>query len=62
MSDLGWVTKLQVRLPDDQLVIADVHNDKLYGLHAGDSVFVDLRKAKVFEPPGADRSDELSVA
>ena len=28
----------------------------------GDSVFVDLRKAKVFEPPGAARSDELSVA
>jgi sulfate/thiosulfate transport system ATP-binding protein len=62
MSDLGWVTKLQVRLPDHQLVVADVPNDKLYGLQAGDSVFVDLRKAKVFEPPGADPSDELSVA
>jgi sulfate/thiosulfate transport system ATP-binding protein len=62
MSDLGWVTKLQVRLPDGQLVIADVPNDKLYGLQTGDQVFVDLRKAKVFEPPGAARSDELSVA
>jgi sulfate/thiosulfate transport system ATP-binding protein len=62
MSDLGWVTKLQVRLPDGQLVIADVPNDKLFGLQSGDQVFVDLRKAKVFEPPGAARSDELSVA
>jgi sulfate transport system ATP-binding protein len=62
MSDLGWVTKLQVRLPDGQLVIADVPNDKLFGLQTGDQVFVDLRKAKVFEPPGAARSDELSVA
>ncbi|MDP9227139.1 MAG: sulfate/molybdate ABC transporter ATP-binding protein [Actinomycetota bacterium] len=61
-ADLGWVTKLHVRLPDDQLVIADVPNDKLQGLQAGDSVFVDLRRAKVFEPPGAARSDELSVA
>jgi sulfate/thiosulfate transport system ATP-binding protein len=62
MSDLGWVTKLQVRLPDDQLVIADIPNDRLQGLQPGDAVFVDLRKAKVFEPPGATRSDELSVA
>jgi sulfate/thiosulfate transport system ATP-binding protein len=62
MSDLGWVTKLQVRLPDDQLIVADVPNEKLFGLQTGDSVFVDLRKAKVFEPPGAARSDELSVA
>jgi sulfate/thiosulfate transport system ATP-binding protein len=62
VSDLGWVSKLQVRLPDDQLLIADVPNDKLFGLQTGDAVFVDLRRAKVFEPPGTARSDELSVA
>jgi sulfate transport system ATP-binding protein len=60
MADLGWISKVLVRLPDGQLVTAEVPNDKLGELDCGDTVYVDLKKAKVFEPYGVPRLDELA--
>jgi sulfate transport system ATP-binding protein len=52
-KDLGWMSKLHLRLPDGQAIIAHIPNDELGPHEPGDQVWVDLRNAKVFAPePG----------
>jgi sulfate transport system ATP-binding protein len=60
MSNLGWVTKLQLRLDDGQVLFAELPNHDIDGIATGDRVFVDLGRAKVFAP-GAVQSDELAA-
>jgi sulfate/thiosulfate transport system ATP-binding protein len=48
-NNLGWMTKLHVRLSDGQAVIAHVRNEDLASAGPGQTVHVDLRKASVFE-------------
>ncbi len=48
-TNLGPLTKLHLRLADGQRVAAHVENTDGEGLREGQSVFVDLREAKVFE-------------
>jgi len=56
-KDLGWMSKLHLRLPDGQTVIAHIPNDEL-GVHEpGDQVWVDLRNAKVFAPEDDEVAD-----
>ena len=50
IKDLGWMSKLHVRMPDGQAVIAHIPNDELGEHQPGDEVWVDLRNAKVFAP------------
>jgi sulfate/thiosulfate transport system ATP-binding protein len=50
IKDLGWMSKIHVRLPDGQVVIAHVPTDQLVPHVTGDEVWVDLRNAKVFAP------------
>src|SRR5439155_11316856 len=50
VNNLGWISKLHLRLSDGQVVIAHVPNEAL-GVHEpGDDVWVDLRNAKIFKP------------
>ena len=61
ITSLGWVSKLHLRLPDGQRLVAQIRNEDLNGLRSGLQVFVDLDRAKVFAPNGArDVSDELA--
>jgi sulfate/thiosulfate transport system ATP-binding protein len=62
VNNLGWMSKLHLRLDDGQVVIAHVPNEAL-GIHEpGEGVWVDLRNAKIFRPDietveaAADRS------
>jgi sulfate transport system ATP-binding protein len=50
LKDLGWMSKLHLRLPDGQTVVAHVLNENLGPHSEGDEVWVDLRNAKVFAP------------
>ncbi len=50
VSDLGWTSKLRLRFPDGQVVIAQIPNEELGEIGDGDVVQVDLRNAKVFSP------------
>jgi hypothetical protein len=50
VNNLGWMSKLHLRLPDGQAVIAHVPNDALGAHEPGDGVWVDLRNAKIFRP------------
>ncbi|MFL5797151.1 MAG: sulfate/molybdate ABC transporter ATP-binding protein [Actinomycetota bacterium] len=49
-KDIGWMSKLHLRLPDGQAVIAHIPNDELGPHEPGDQVWVDLRNAKLFAP------------
>ena len=61
-ADLGWVSKVQLQLPDGQQLMAEVPNEALGDVAGGDRVWVDLKNAKVFAPDGAHpASDELAA-
>jgi sulfate transport system ATP-binding protein len=50
VNNLGWMSKLHLRLPDGQAVVAHVPNEALGAHEPGDGVWVDLRNAKIFRP------------
>src|SRR4029077_20528040 len=49
VNDLGPASKIRVRLTAAQPLVAEVPNDDLPVLSAGDRVLLDLRNVKVFE-------------
>ena len=51
VTNLGWASKVRLRLTDGQDLTADVANEELpaEGVSEGDRVHLDLRNAKVFE-------------
>ena len=63
ISDLGWTSKMRLSLADGQSLIAQVPNERVLGVQEGQTVFVDLRNAKVFPSSTAHvaTSDELAV-
>jgi hypothetical protein len=63
INDLGWISKVRLSLVDGQPLTAEVPNERLDGLRTGQTVFVDLRNAKVFPPAGSSIavSDELAA-
>ena len=57
--NLGWTSKIALRLRDGQALQAELPNELLAGVEEGGNVYVDLRRARVFglaESP----SDELA--
>jgi sulfate transport system ATP-binding protein len=45
---LGWVSRVSLRLADDQVLMAEIPNEELEALEIGAKVWVDLRHAKAF--------------
>jgi TOBE domain len=58
--NLGWLSRVVLRLPDDQVLTAEIPNDELGGVEVGSSVSVDLRRAKAF-PSAAVEDVELAT-
>jgi hypothetical protein len=62
---LGWLSRVHLRLPDDQVLTAELPNDELGGVELGSTVWVDLRRAKAFQtlegPPTTDPEETPSV-
>jgi sulfate transport system ATP-binding protein len=61
-TDLGWMSKLQLRLADGQAIFAELPNEELDGIEEREHVFANLRNAKVFsldagEPPAGGADD-----
>ena len=59
INNLGPSSKIRFRLSDGQGLLADLPNDLLPVLDAGQQVMLDLRNVKVFEreaEPEADRT------
>jgi sulfate transport system ATP-binding protein len=59
ITTLGWLSRVIVRLPDDQMLTAELPNDELEGIEIGARVWVDLRRAKAFH---TSDHEGLSVA
>jgi sulfate transport system ATP-binding protein len=53
-TNLGWMSKLQLRLEDGQVLVAEVPNDRTSGLTDGESAFATLENAKVFGRADSD--------
>src|SRR5437764_1000282 len=47
-TNLGWLSKLRLRLSDGQAVLAEVPNEELGGIDEGEHAYARLRNAKVF--------------
>jgi hypothetical protein len=52
INNLGWMSKVHLRLPDGQTVLGEIPNEELGAIRAGETVNVYLRKAKIFAPHG----------
>jgi sulfate/thiosulfate transport system ATP-binding protein len=48
---LGWLSRASLRLPDGQVLVAELPRDELEGVAEGSIVWVDLRRAKAFDAP-----------
>jgi len=64
-TNLGWQSKLQLRLADGQAIFAELPNDELNGIDEGHDVNARLRNAKVFsadagEPPAGPTEGSTS--
>ncbi len=57
-TDMGWMSKLHLRLEDGQPLVAQLPNEEIVGVDAGQRLYANLRNPKVF---AADRADEESV-
>ncbi len=62
-TNLGWMSKLHLRLEDGQVLVAEVPNDETLGLSVGERAFAGLHGAKVFdagrvEPSAAEPEPE----
>jgi len=62
---LGWLSRVHLRLPDEQVLTAELPNDELGGVELGSTVWVDLRRATAFEtsevPPTSEPEETPSV-
>ena len=54
ITSLGWLARIGLRLPDDQILIAHIPQEELSGATVGDVVTVDLRNTKAFQREEAD--------
>jgi sulfate transport system ATP-binding protein len=61
--DLGWGSRIYLRLEDGQIIVAQVDNNGVEDFHVGRCVNVNLDKAHVFAPEGdgTRTPDELAV-
>jgi sulfate transport system ATP-binding protein len=55
ISSLGWLSRVSLRLPGGETLVAHIPNDDLHGATEGSSVRVDLRNPKAFM--AAERRD-----
>jgi sulfate transport system ATP-binding protein len=62
ITSLGWMSRVHLRLPDGQALVAQVPNGELRALEDSARVYVDLHNAKIFSPGNSVRSDELAAS
>jgi len=62
VTSLGWLTRLTLRLPDEQVLVAHIPQDELNGAKVGDIVAVDLRRPKAFSREDSGREPAAESA
>jgi ABC-type sulfate/molybdate transport systems ATPase subunit len=61
-TELGWMSKLHLRLEDGQALVAQLPNEEIEGVRAGRRLFANLRNPKVFEMDHVDRAAGRELA
>ncbi len=61
-TNLGWMSKLHLRLEDGQMLTAELPNEEIMGIGPGDHVHANLRNAKVFSQDGQDPEPDRELA
>jgi sulfate/thiosulfate transport system ATP-binding protein len=61
-TDLGWMSKLYLRLEDGQLIVAQLPNQEILGVGSGDRMFARLANPKVFEGSVPETEDDRQLA
>jgi sulfate/thiosulfate transport system ATP-binding protein len=61
-TNMGWESKLHLRLADGQLLIAQLPNEELAEVSFARALFAELRYAKVFQADGEGTRSDLSAA
>jgi sulfate transport system ATP-binding protein len=51
-TNMGWMSKVHLRLEDGQTLVAEIPNDELNGIRGGEPAQANLRNAKVFALDG----------
>ena len=60
-TDMGWMSKLHLRLDDGQRLVAQLPNEEIDGVAAGQHLFANLRNPKVFaRDPATGAETELA--
>jgi sulfate transport system ATP-binding protein len=62
VTNLGWMSKVRLRLPDGQPLLAHITNEEMPKLGSGQTAHVDLRNAKVFSEREAPPAHEGELA
>jgi len=63
-TDLGWMSKIHLRLEDGQSLVAQLPYEEVVGVRSGKQLYADLRNAKVFserETPPAPEGELAGV-
>jgi sulfate transport system ATP-binding protein len=58
--DMGWTSKLHLRLEDGQPLVAQLPNEEINGVAAGQNLFANLRNPKVFPRSRAEEAAPAS--
>ena len=61
VSSLGWLSRVSLRLPGGETLVAHIPNDDLHGAKEGSTVRVDLRNQKAFMAPARDDNDDTAT-
>ncbi|HET9706724.1 MAG TPA: TOBE domain-containing protein [Gemmatimonadales bacterium] len=62
-TDMGWMSKLHLRLDDGQRLVAQLPNEEIDGVAAGQHLFAKLRNPKVFaRDPATEPETEIDAA
>ncbi len=59
VASLGWLSRVSLKLPGGETLVAHVPNDELNGVGEGDTIQIDLRNPKAFLAPesATERAD-----
>jgi len=61
-TDLGWMSKVHLRLEDGQALVAQLPNEEIVGVRPGKHLYANLRNPKVFGLDQANRASGAELA
>jgi sulfate transport system ATP-binding protein len=60
-TDMGWMAKLHLRLEDGQPLVAQLPNEEIQGVDAGQRLYANLRNPKVFADDRLESASDADI-